>query len=423
MKSALIRHPENDPIMIRRGWQVQAINALPELNGVRTYVPQVGAELLTIFEHFHTNRLDNRILRREFERMIRKRPNSVYPVGDWIPYTAPYLMELLLGGHARKLIAEAIQILERLGFISTQVPGDIPKLFSIPYTWIRLDVDAINIWIDAHVEKSWVYDWIPPEPEWVDVQNPETGITVSEPEPFNDTPVTKAQMRGMQVNSILKFHQHIMGKQDNYIYKGKRKSCVENRIKEGRTLGQCAQMIIGCRLSPWHNGTDPGNVKKTVYDDPTVIFRDVVKADMFIGHAEEGGVTEGKALIELETFLKGGTSRYAKRPPKPLPIASNGQMEYVPQLTEEERKRYRDFARAMGAFFVTNEPVSRLIEFTKTNASMQKFNKARITDLIALEKALIDAVKVFRPNGVSESIQQNIEKFAKVYVQIQQANS
>lgn len=41
----------------------------------------------------------------------------------------------------------------------------------------------------------------------------------------------------------------------------------------------CRQAIIGCSLSDWHNGRNPGNKK---YHDLTLIFRNADKVETFV---------------------------------------------------------------------------------------------------------------------------------------------
>lgn len=41
----------------------------------------------------------------------------------------------------------------------------------------------------------------------------------------------------------------------------------------------CRKAIIGCSLSDWHNGRNPGNKK---YHDLTLIFRNADKVEMFV---------------------------------------------------------------------------------------------------------------------------------------------
>ena len=58
----------------------------------------------------------------------------------------------------------------------------------------------------------------------------------------------------------------------------------------------CRQAIIGCSLSEWHNGRNPGNKK---YHDLTLIFRNADKVEMFVGIYEQ----EHQGQKEMDEWL------------------------------------------------------------------------------------------------------------------------
>ncbi len=66
----------------------------------------------------------------------------------------------------------------------------------------------------------------------------------------------------------------------------KRKSKIEARLKEGRSVEDCKKAIDGCKGSAWHMGA---NNNKKVYDDIELIFRDAPKFERFINQKPEEG--------------------------------------------------------------------------------------------------------------------------------------
>lgn len=61
-------------------------------------------------------------------------------------------------------------------------------------------------------------------------------------------------------------------------------------------MDTCKKAIVGCSLSEWHNGRNPGNKK---YHDLTLIFRNADKVEMFVNIYEDE--TAGKD--EMEQWL------------------------------------------------------------------------------------------------------------------------
>lgn len=58
----------------------------------------------------------------------------------------------------------------------------------------------------------------------------------------------------------------------------------------------CRKAILGCSMSPWHTGQNPGNKQ---YTDITLIFRNADKVEMFVEIYEK----ESKAKNEMEAWL------------------------------------------------------------------------------------------------------------------------
>lgn len=73
----------------------------------------------------------------------------------------------------------------------------------------------------------------------------------------------------------------------------KRRSKIRQRLVDGYTEQDIIDAIEGCRLSPWHMGTEPrGN--GVVYDDIELICRDAKHVDMFIKLTEKHKIDQAR---------------------------------------------------------------------------------------------------------------------------------
>lgn len=408
MRTGCIRHPENDLIIMRRGWQIKAFTMIERPSGPKKdSIAECGAELLSIFEYHYDNPMANRIMREEFQRITAKRPTGLHPFGGWLPYSRIYLRDMFHKSRDMGLIMRSVDAIKGLGFVSTEVPSDITSIFKVPYTWIKFEPDTINAWIDAHMPRSWTTEWKPREI---------IPVRAAEPDVQTETPEMSRSAVAWQ---ICEFHRHIHNKNATTIYAGKRHDKVMKQLTLGRSVAQCSQAILGCRVSDWHQGKHPKNESGKVYDDISLLFRDAIKFEQFQDIAIENGITEEIAEREFKAFLIDGASQYTKRPPKTAQTASNEPQMHVSTLTDSEKRRYRELATSVASFFITNTPVPEIVQFVKESPSTQAYNEG-ITDVIAFEKSLTDAVKVYMPDGMSQSIEQNIRKFALVFVRMQQ---
>jgi hypothetical protein len=74
----------------------------------------------------------------------------------------------------------------------------------------------------------------------------------------------------------------------------KRKSKILARLSEGFSVAELKKAVLGCRASPWHNGSDPKS-DGTVYDSITVVFRDSEQVEKFINIANNGVKLNGNS--------------------------------------------------------------------------------------------------------------------------------
>lgn len=423
--------PENSAMIVRYEWQVRALTREKTARRKDTYA-DCGAELLSMIQYHHDNRGASKILRTEMDKYRRKNPRKAHPLGDWIPYTVWYIRECLLGAWSRNTLVNAMVLLEEKGFISTKVPKDITTAFTESLTWIRFLPDAVNKWIDENCEKTWEKDWketrsrISPAPidEVVDEMTEE-----------QITETADLQSINAMVNAICAFHRHIHNKNKNTVYDAKRKGKVAARIKERRELkdgkvrafddeqilGQCALVVIGNVVSPWHQGKDPEKNTK-VYDDIELMFRDAKKFEDHMSYADIKGITWQIALREFKGFLQGNPSKYAKTNKKSVAGASEAQRDPLEDVKPEQRTAYRTFARAIAPFFLTLTEIKQIIEFIKTNQKIADGAKC-VTNEDALVATLITQLKVFRPNGLAPEVEPLVAAFSKAFCRMQRLNS
>lgn len=444
MKNSVIRHPENSYFVIRRDWQVKALKTGPRSrsDGVRVRGSDVGecaAEILSIIEYHVSNTYGNTILRGLINKSISKKRN-ITTVGDWRPYTVGYLQELLLNGRGTRTIAYALDLLDEKRFISRNVPDDITRSFPLPgrpVTWLRMEHKFINKWIEENIPKSWGKkieqpDEIPlPEPpEELDL------FTIPEPDkPLEETAEAKPDgpedtdgavemldslSLDRMVTVICNFHRHIHAKTAKYVYDANRKNAVRARLKppEKRSLGQCAQAIIGNLYSDYHQARHPENTT-TIYDDIDLIFRNAKKFENHLRYAEVKGIDEITALNELQAFAKGEGSKYAKIIPR-TPVNSPKQPRRpLKDLPDSLLRRYRDFAREIAPFFPSNMKAKDVLELCKTVESLATAGRGLDREDALLE-ALGPAMRTF--GEPKREVEVEAEKFVSTFCKLQALN-
>ena len=100
MKTSCIRHPENNYFIIRRDWQLKALE-IEKKGPKRGNSVECAAEILSVLEFHFNNRHANKKLREFVERAIASADKKLPPLSDWMPYSYSYLGDLLLGGRLR----------------------------------------------------------------------------------------------------------------------------------------------------------------------------------------------------------------------------------------------------------------------------------------------------------------------------------
>jgi len=408
MRTTAIRHPENHYFIIRRDWQLRALEI--EVTGPkRGNSVECAAELMSVLEFHYNNRHANRRLKEFVEKAIASKGKGLPPLGDWMPYSYRYIEELLLNGRSQNVVIQAIDLLVLKGFVSANPPEDIVAAYGGGTTWLKLNVDEINAWIEANLPKSW--------------------LEIASPERLGKGPRAEKERKGDAIAKNMQilgdFYRHIHGKNASFALDDARKKKITLRLKEGRTLGQGAQAIIGNLMSDFHQARHKENLKEDggkVYDDiGDHIFGSAKKFEAHIGYAEDHGITEENALTELQGVLSGQPSRYAKKGLKPRVIKQNEQERPSGEPIKHE-KRYREFAFQIAAFFTTNVPARDILEICQTQNGLIETGKG-LTLVGFLADSIRTATKTFRPEGLTDQMETELDEFAKAFCQLQSLNT
>lgn len=434
MKNASIIVPASN-FLIRSDWSIEATNK-----------NQVAAELLeSIFLAHHDNHYANRLLVELTER-AKAKETKYYSSLDWLPYSMSYLEELLLFSHKRADIIDAIDELKEIKFISTDVPTEISDYYSKSHLWVEVQVKNIQIWLNRI--------WIPLRngtkrnelPEYYlkgEIQSSEIKLPKAKPpqqtikksiQPkatkANESQVrpqkkTKWQIMEENVNIVCAFYKHIQGFNNNYVFDKERKGYVRARLKEGRTLAQCAQATLSNVISDFYQGRSDMN-RIGVPDKkgrPGRLLNDIKypfqKASSFEHHlwmAESAipPITIFDAKRELEAFLAGHPSKYAKKVIKPVPIGSDASKS-LSEEAYEDRNKYYSFASSIASFFKTLDNPS-IFEMCESNRSLLKLGKG-----LTVSRYLIESLIKFEPD-VSEEVKEKMKSFADKFCEYQELN-
>jgi hypothetical protein len=423
MKNSCIRHPENSRFIKRHDWQIKAILTAEGTKAKRTDCAFVGSEILSVMEFYHDNWLANR----HMANLRGRYPQSVdIPLDGWLPYSVSYLEELLLGSASPNSIRKTMDLLVSMGFVSKAVPKDITDAYPSNVMWFRLEVNTINKWIDD----NWPKPWNPKAKRVTPVPRPipDLDMPMSDPEPepepeIPEVPTAPAENPVSKAASVLfMYYKHVHAKNGNFVFDSSRKTKVTTRLKENRTLGQCAQAILGNRLSPFHQGHHVENDLSKggkLFDDIELIFRNAKNFEQHMYYATKENVTEDMALADLRRFLAGNPSQYAKALPETPQNGSTGK----PEAPQDRRplQIYRNFARQIAAFFTSFTPVADILELCVTQKGLAEVGEG-LTHADKLVEAICDAVLPFRPQGASEAMKLDIEKFAKAFCRTQEVN-
>lgn len=409
MKTSVIRHPEKSYFIRRCDWQIKALETdkTGTVHMKRSNATETAAEILSIMEYHCNNKLANRILRNAISAAMGEQGRQLEEIGHWMPYSVAYLNELLMDGRSPGLIKNALDLLIDRAFIDPEVPADIPKNYGGNCSWYKLEVDYINQWIDENITKSWLEQ--KEEDRLVPVEA--TGDT-----PKRGRGRPKKEGPAKIVNTIAEYYKHVHGKNASFVIDSKRRTAIEKRLSEKRSLDQCAQAIIGNLYSDWHQGRHPENNK--VFDDIELIFRNAKSFEAHLGYAEEAGITAEIALEDLQGTLEGKDSRYAKKGKKGRQNASNGHREVrIPGNAGQ----YKEFSHAVAAFFATGDVETKMImEFCETNNSLKTLANG-LLDPNYLAEQLIEALKLF-VDEIEQSVRDQVKEFSGLLCKVQQIN-
>ena len=98
-----------------------------------------------------------------------------------------------------------------------------------------------------------------------------------------------------RIEALFDFWKETFHKRSTTVLDDARRKTIATAIKaDGEET--CRQAIIGCSLSDWHNGRNPGNKK---YHDLTLIFRNADKVEMFVDIYEQ----EHQGQKEMDEWL------------------------------------------------------------------------------------------------------------------------
>jgi len=435
MKTSCIRHPENSRFVKRHDWQLQALGDPADSEVVRrSRDPEIAAEIMSIFEFHYNNRWANRMLR----EVMAKAPaaNRQVDVGDWMPYSVPYISEMLISVVSAQSVVDALDLLMRKGFVSGDLPPDIRAAYPTRARWYRLEVDAINRWIEANCEKSWTTEWRRKRKSQLPTGRPPGRPAKPAPDiaagggeqdppapahPATQQDPTDNEAKYAAASTLFNYYKNVHGKNGAFVFDSQRRNKVTARINEHRSLASCAQAIVGNLMSDYHQGRHPDNDVRSggkVYDDIELIFRHAKNFENHCRYAEERGVTEEIALEDLQAFVRGAPSRYAKAAPKTPPAATGGQAA-MPQQEPPNAINYKTFARAVAAFFTSHLPVADIVEMAKTTENLRSIS-ANLTDAEYLRSQIVEATKPFRPQGPSPEMVDDIWKFSSAFARLQQ---
>jgi hypothetical protein len=414
--------------------------------------------LVSVFLYHYDNRLANRILVELVARVLRRKNVGFQHIGDWLPYSMSYLGELLFNTHGRVQIIAGVELLEKKEFISTQVPSEIAEFYSRNHTWVRVEIANIKTWLNkvylpnrrssgvpttqweevkSTIEKislveaddAFLDDLEVKEPKAVVKQELESTEEFSGVLPLRVVKThNKKQELEQNVKIICAFHKHITGKRDDYIYDKERCAMIRARLKEGRSIVKCALAILGNSVSDFYQGRDEKNMVGVrnkqgylgkVLDEVRHIFESAETFEKMIREADYyADIHDTTAKNELENFLKGTPSKYAK---KQKQSGQNASIERIgiDALDYQERVVYMNFAGAVASYFKTLQ-ASDVLELAQTNKSLLAQGK-EIKDAEILMEALIECYKAY-DSFLSKSVKDEMRKFCVKIVEFMKYN-
>lgn len=412
LSTSCIRHPSNSPFIIRRQYQVDACEIAESDD--RDSTAETCAELLGIFEYHTNNSSANKVLNGLINNARKKHGKALKDNLNWLPYSYSYFRELLFYSRGQHQIINALNRLEEKGFLSSKVPNEISAFYSQNMKWYRLNVEGLNELADR-VQGGEIFEG--------DVREV----------PAQSVPAKKGKNQEIEnlVGQICEFHRHIHGKPPTYVYDIKRKKMVRVIYKQRkaiigdeRALAQCLMAIIANRLDDFYQGNHPKNDRLNggkTFDSIEYPFREASAFERHLDIADSKAVTEEIALGEFRAFLKGDTSRYAK---KAVNLAQKTQSDEI-AVDQKETKAilliYGTFARLVVQFFIEGKGANEILDACAMDDELDSFGKG-LTDGEVLEAQILRAAKMFTED-LSERVKAEIKTFAFEYADNQQLNS
>ncbi len=407
LKTSVIRHPANNPLIMRREWAVRAIRRSREKGARREEAVECAAEILAIFE-YHTNNPFANSLLRDLSKRALVRKGVLRELGGWLPYSVAYIEECLFEGRGKDCIVKSLAILLEMRFTSQNVPQDLPNFYaSGVMKWYRLNVDIINKWIDTFYGGEIDTD---------DLDSFTEPIKVTVPSEVEKKPPTQnlRDLYGGQKQTILTiclFHRHIHNKSVKYVYDKTRMNAVLERLREGRTLSQFGQAIIGCALSEFHQGKNPSS---QLYDDiAKYICINAEKFERMVGIAESHGVTEEVAYNEFKKVIANGVSKYSKilKKEEVKTLTHLAPRRSIVDISPAEAFMYKTFAKEMATYLTIPNSLPVYFENYRESERLVELSQGLTNDDV-MNECLVESVKVFVPYLDGNALTR-IAKFSK----------
>lgn len=300
MFSSCIRHPKRDRFIKIYAWQLEACRG-----------NACAATLLSFFERWHNWRLNQKEYTATFNQVLKEAGKDfIVDASGWQFHTDIQLVRAVLI-YKRDAITAAIKLLEEIGFIETEAPKHLVKLYKTGRTkWFLLRADRLNRFCDEYNARLWggngatdaatdavVDETLPTETGGA--MTPRQNAGGRKP---SETPEEILQKAGDKVasviNEVFAYWQRVTGRNRSKLDK-KRAAAIRDRIKLDKfDLVDLCQAVEGNFVSTWHqDGAENGRGKK--FDDIELICRDAKHVEDFISDAEGAGITQDDVRVRL----------------------------------------------------------------------------------------------------------------------------
>lgn len=118
---------------------------------------------------------------------------------------------------------------------------------------------------------------------------------MEQPDLFGNTATTFNGVPTEQIEALFDFWKTTFHKRSTTILDDARKKKIATAIK-AYGLDTCKHAVLGCSMSDWHTGKNPGNKQ---YTDLTLIFRNSDKVEAFLAIYD----AETKGQNEMEEWI------------------------------------------------------------------------------------------------------------------------